>query len=86
MRVESGQIRSDLVVAEALTLRGQVTGDISVVAGGMLSLQGMCVGNLTVFTGGRALISGTVCGDVVDRGGTAELTGLVLGRCEFPKD
>jgi cytoskeletal protein CcmA (bactofilin family) len=64
MREERGQIDSDVLVSEPMTLFGSVGGDVRVVSGGKLYLHGIVIGALIVDEGGRVHIYGTVAGNV----------------------
>jgi hypothetical protein len=79
MRTERGTIEGDIRLTEEIAISGMVTGNISVLAGGVLHLSGMCVKNVHVLTGGFARLSGMVNGDVINEGGSLEVHGTVHG-------
>ena len=85
MTVEHGKIEGDVLIDSDLTLRGMVTGNITVVNGGFLALHGMCCRNLVVERGGQVYLYGTVSGDVLNRGGHLEVYGTVSGYIHTAK-
>lgn len=78
--IKSGKITGDLVVDQALTLHGMVTGTVTVVKGGDLQLYGMVGDDLVVEEGGIAIVHGTVCRDVRNQGGTLKVYGTIQGQ------
>jgi cytoskeletal protein CcmA (bactofilin family) len=78
MRNIGGQFQGDLFVEDDVTVRGQITGNITVRKGGKLYLRGQCCGDLTVAAGGYAEISGQVVTDLVNHG-SVKLSGKVVG-------
>lgn len=79
MRTEQGKIEGDLEVKEPFTLLGMVTGNISVVNGGVLHLHGMCAKSVVVRSGGIAKLHGMVSGDALNNGGSLDVQGTVHG-------
>lgn len=80
MIVEHGKIEDHIIVDRKLTLHGMVTGNVTVVPGGVLVLHGMCCQSVVVERGAAAYLHGTVGGDVLNRGGHLEVFGIVGGR------
>jgi len=80
MTVEHGKIEGDISVDCELTLHGMVTGNVTVVRGGVLALHGMCCGNLVVEKEAEAYLHGTVGLDALNRGGRLRVYGTVGRR------
>lgn len=76
---EHGKVEAPISLDYEFTLRGMVTGSITVVGGGVLVLHGMCCQNLVVEKEAQAYLHGTVGGYVLNRGGHLEVHGTVGG-------
>ena len=79
MRIEDEKIEGDVQLAQELTLSGMVTGNITVVDGGLLNLNGTCCKDLPLLEGAKVYLRGTVGGSVFNRGGYLEIYGTVAG-------
>jgi len=78
--VEDRKIVGNLEIDHKFILNGMVTGNISVVNGGVLTLNGMCCQNLIVEKGAKVYLYGTVTGNVLNRGGELRVHGTVGGN------
>ena len=79
MRLDLGKIRGNLRIAEELPISGQVTGSVVVAAGGKLKLDGKIRGDLTLEPDSYAELRGMVKGNVINQGGTLDVSGMVVG-------
>lgn len=79
MRLVSGVVSDALSVSDEVRIDGMVTGNVSVLAGGVLHVYGMCVKDVLVGAGGSAKLMGLVNGNVINDGGTLEVAGTVHG-------
>jgi len=73
------KIDGDLTVSEELTLLGMVTGNITILKGGVLDFQGTCNKDLILEEGSKVHLGGTVNGNVVNRAGELHVSGTVNG-------
>jgi hypothetical protein len=80
MTVEHGKIEGGITVGHELTVHGIVTGDVTVVAGGVLALHGVCGGNLVIHKDAEAYLHGIVGGDARNLGGHLRVYGIVGGQ------
>lgn len=69
MRFENGIVEHNITIADAYTLTGIVTGNITVLSGGNLELVGICSGDLIVESGARVNLIGIVEGRIINNGG-----------------
>ena len=79
MAVEHGKIEGDIKLDYELILHGMVTGNITVVDGGILLLHGMCSQNLFIEKGEMVYLHGTTVGNVHNHGGDLEVYGTING-------
>jgi hypothetical protein len=80
MTIEFGKLEGDVLIDDALTLHGMITGDATVADGGMLELYGMCCNDLILESGGTVILYGTVSGSVYNRGGYLDVHGMIVGN------
>jgi len=71
-------IKGNLTVRRELTLRGMVTGNITVLKGGVLDFQGTCNKDLILEEGSKVYLGCLVNGNVVNRG-ELHVSGTVNG-------
>lgn len=79
MQIVYGRVESPLVVDGELEVRGTVTGPLHVSKTGAFVLRGVCKGDVVVEPGATAEIWGIVEGNLINRGGSVSLFGLVEG-------
>lgn len=80
MWVERGKIDSDIDIQSEYKLEGMITGNTTVLDGGVLYLNGMISSNVIVQKGGTVFLYGMVNGDVTNDGGYIEIFGMILGN------
>lgn len=79
MKTITNKIEGNLLVDGEVVLRGMVTGDVTVAAGGSLDLFGMVSGNLILCRHSKTVVRGMVCGDLINQGGSVKVLGMVNG-------
>lgn len=79
MKIITDKFDGNLTIDEELSLRGMVTGDVTVTANGCLNLFGMVCGNLILNRYSKVVIHGIVCGDLINEGGSVTVLGIVNG-------
>lgn len=80
MVAEHRRIEGALVLNYELTLKGSITGDVTVVRHGILRLHGLCCRNLTLEQDSKAYLYGTVNGNVLNRAGYLQVYGKIAGN------
>lgn len=79
MQLIHGRVESPLVVDSELEIRGTVAGPLRVTEQGAFVLRGVCEGDVVIEAGARAELWGIIEGNLINRGGSVSLFGLVYG-------
>lgn len=77
MRAEHGKIEGPFAIEEDIALYGMIAGDATLRRGVRFILHGTIAGNLTIEPGARAILHGIIEGRLYNKGGRAELFGIV---------
>lgn len=84
MTTITGEVTEHKTVSSALTVRGSVSGGVTVKDGGNLVVKGRLTGPVVVESGGMVNVQGLIDGDVILRGGVILAAGTWLADLVEP--